>query len=213
MLRHAIKEVPNEDSSAYASNQHNELLDATIGDFANHDVNSSHFGNVAKSYGNSTSDNDDGDKEWEDSNLIKSDNQRERFVNSYKKIQKLEQMDQISQSPSQDPMLEYLKEVDRSKIPPHQIPFKSISSPRITFEESLNQTARKGLGLKSYYISDNFANAFSQNLRLNNGLTSLILCSTNLNDQSFAKLIENLPVKLKKLDISRNPNLTIKAYE
>ena len=86
MLRHAIKEVPNEDSSAYASNQHNVLLDATIANFAN----------VAKSYGNSTSDNNDGDKEWEDSNLIKSDNQRERFVNSYKKIQKLEQMDQIS---------------------------------------------------------------------------------------------------------------------
>ena len=34
-----------------------------------------------------------------------------------------------------------------------------------------------------------------------------------MNDQSFNYLLDNFPWKLKKLDISRNPTLTIKSYK
>jgi Leucine Rich repeat len=36
--------------------------------------------------------------------------------------------------------------------------------------------------------------------------------NTKLNDQTFHHLLDNFPWKLKKLDISKNPNLTIKSY-
>jgi Ran GTPase-activating protein (RanGAP) involved in mRNA processing and transport len=39
-----------------------------------------------------------------------------------------------------------------------------------------------------------------------------VLKSTNLTDSTFQKIIETLPQKLKKLDISYNPNLSLKSY-
>jgi hypothetical protein len=50
-------------------------------------------------------------------------------------------------------------------------------------------------------------------LRFNEGLKSLILSSTNLNDKSFQVLVKSLPATLRKLDLSRNPSLTIKSYQ
>lgn len=49
-------------------------------------------------------------------------------------------------------------------------------------------------------------------MKINRNLERLTLSNTKLNDLSFNHLLDNLPSKLKKLDISRNPLLTIKSY-
>jgi hypothetical protein len=50
-------------------------------------------------------------------------------------------------------------------------------------------------------------------LKINRNLERLTLHNTKLNDQSFHHLLENFPWKLKKLDISRNSDLTLKSYK
>ena len=51
------------------------------------------------------------------------------------------------------------------------------------------------------------------NLKYNNYLDILILQDNNISDYSFELLLKNIPPTVKKFDISRNTNLTVKSYE
>ena len=64
---------------------------------------------------------------------------------------------------------------------------------------------KRGLGVKSYYINPGFADAFSENLKLNKNLHSLALSNNKLVDSTFYQILDNLPPQLRKLDISKNP--------
>ena len=57
-------------------------------------------------------------------------------------------------------------------------------------------------------MNKGFTEAFSQNLKLNSHLKSLILRRTKLNDDTFGPIMDNFPQKIIKLDISHNTDLT-----
>jgi hypothetical protein len=44
-------------------------------------------------------------KQWAERNLVQSDSQRERFVKSYKQIEKIEETESYSPSPQKDPII------------------------------------------------------------------------------------------------------------
>lgn len=69
------------------------------------------------------------------------------------------------------------------------------------------------IALKSYYMNGGFADAFANMLKSNVNLSCLVLRNTRLSDDNFIKLGLNLPYHLKKLDISKNPELTMKSYQ
>jgi hypothetical protein len=68
------------------------------------------------------------------------------------------------------------------------------------------------IALKSYYINGGFADAFANMLKSNANLSCLVLKNTRLSDENLLKLAHNFPIHLKKLDLSKNPELTIKSY-
>jgi Leucine-rich repeat (LRR) protein len=67
--------------------------------------------------------------------------------------------------------------------------------------------------VKSYFINPGFADAFSESLKLNKNLHSLALSNNKLVDSTFYQILDNLPPNLKKLDISKNPLLSVKSYK
>lgn len=98
-------------------------------------------------------------------------------------------------------------------IKPARIAFKRNTKFKENEEDNEDQErAKASIALKSYYINNKFASAFSRNLQINDNLNSLILKRTNLTDANFQLLFSNIPVNLKKLDISKNPSLTIRSY-
>ncbi len=58
------------------------------------------------------------------------------------------------------------------------------------------------IGLKSFTLGTDIAEALALNLKLNTHLGILVLRNTNLNNQIFKLLLDSFPVGLKKLDIS-----------
>ncbi|CDW87404.1 UNKNOWN [Stylonychia lemnae] len=117
---------------------------------------------------------------WQEENVLKNEQQVEKFYDNYKKIEKIAEVDQNNPRQNlkdKNPIIEYLN-----------------------------------YNLKSFHVNLNFAKAFSENLKSNSKLTSLTLIRTNLNDQSFSCLMTNLPLKLQKLDVSGNSQLTVKSY-
>ena len=107
-------------------------------------------------------------------------------------------------------MVQYLKEVNRMHYPPLTLPFKKTFKLLQDGGESVKD--KSNLGLKSFHINENFAMAFSKNLRFNNSLYALFLKNTSLNDITFGYIVCCLPHGLKKLDLSYNPGLTPKSY-
>ena len=65
----------------------------------------------------------------------------------------------------------------------------------LAFKKSLNPD-NFGYNLKSFYINNEFAKAFSENLKSNVQLSSLTLVRNNLSDDKFASLLQSLPIKL-----------------
>jgi len=80
------------------------------------------------------------------------------------------------------------------------------------FKKQENKSKNFTYKLKSFYINKNYANAFSQNLKSNIHLKELKLTRNQLNDDSFLKILQNLPFSIKKLDVSYNTSLTAKSY-
>ncbi len=134
---------------------------------------------------------------WQDTSQIHDEKSLERFYDNYKKIQKIKQFEKISPEHLKNiknPLIEYLKQVDDDKDIPHVIAFKKPQNPEdFTYN------------LKSFYINDNFAKAFSENLKTNQKLSSLILTRNHLSDEKFSLMIKSLPIKLQRLDVSNNP--------
>lgn len=80
-------------------------------------------------------------------------------------------------------------------------------------EEAQDIYDKASIGLNSYNVTDQLAEAISQNLKSNYHLNALILKRTNLNDQSFKYILANIPQSLRKLDLSNNPSLSHKSYQ
>lgn len=74
-------------------------------------------------------------------------------------------------------------------------------------------SGKRGLGVKSYFINNDFAEAFSENLKVNKSLHSLALSNNKLSDTTFYQILDNMPPNLMRLDISQNPNLSMKSYK
>lgn len=66
----------------------------------------------------------------------------------------------------------------------------------IAFKKSSRGESDFAYNLKSFYINNSFAKAFSENLKTNNKLNSLILERNKLNDKSFSQLAFNIPTSL-----------------
>ncbi len=56
----------------------------------------------------------------------------------------------------------------------------------LAFKKSNRNDSDFGYNLKSFYINTNFAKAFSENLKSNSKLNSLILERNKLTDKSFS---------------------------
>ncbi len=80
--------------------------------------------------------------------------------------------------------MSYLKKAHERRVPPRKILFRKNyreqAENELDFAKPINT-----LALKSYYMNDGFAEAFSSNLKLNNNLNALILKNINLNDNNF----------------------------
>jgi hypothetical protein len=78
---------------------------------------------------------------------------------NYKKINKIIEKEALKKSKkSKNPMIQYLKHVNKNNLMPHMIAFKQNELNKDDFTYTL----------KSFYISLDFAIAFSQSLKLNN---------------------------------------------
>lgn len=112
-------------------------------------------------------------------------------------------MESFKQNPKykKNPILEYLKKINKEGGKPHMLAFKKHYNHE---DYSYN--------IKSFNINQNFAKAFSENLKTNTKLNSLVMVRTNLSDESLEQLIVNIPRKLQRLDISYNTQLTVKGY-
>ena len=62
-------------------------------------------------------------------------------------------------------------------------------------------------------MSNEFVDAFAENLRLNVKLNSLILNKTQLSDSALEQILKNVSIDLTKLEISYNEGLTVKSYK
>ena len=62
-------------------------------------------------------------------------------------------------------------------------------------------------------MSTRYAASITRSFRSMPGLQAVSLSSTLLTDEAFSLLIDNMPLMIKKLDISCNPNLTHKTYK
>lgn len=88
-------------------------------------------------------------------------------------------------------MYNYLREVNKSQQMPHMLAFK-------------NPDDEFGYNIRSFLVSENFAKAFSENIKLQSKLNSLTLSKTHLSDTSLCEILSNLPLDLMKLEISFN---------
>lgn len=84
---------------------------------------------------------------------------------------------------ARDPIAQYLIQTVNDNSKPARLAFKKNTKFKENEEDNEDQDkAKASIALKSYYISNKFASAFSKNLQINNNLNSLILMRTNLTD-------------------------------
>ena len=127
--------------------------------------------------------NQDSQKHWEKKNLLLNEEQLTKYVEDYKKIERLDEFQQASPVHKRDPIVSYLNKLTQKNHPPHKLPFAKGVKEDDDVESVVSE--RRGLGVKSYYINPTFAGAFSENLRYNRNLHSLALSNTKLVDSTF----------------------------
>lgn len=123
-------------------------------------------------------------------------------------------MELVDPKLAKDPVVQYLKQINKNHAKPISLPFQNRL--RQDDEEGMNEEeadkAKASIAMKSFYITGGFSKAFSKTLQLNSQLNTLVLRRTNMSDANFQVLIPNIHDKLKKLDLSKNPSLSIKSY-
>jgi hypothetical protein len=127
---------------------------------------------------------------------VDSDFQIKRFLNAYHNIERIQEIEEIAVleddellEHDKDPIIEYVRETYKKKLPPHKIAFKKQRmNPRDVNREEDDYEDIK-YDLTGITFSIRFAEAFSVNLKYNNYLDHIILRNNNLNDTSFALLI------------------------
>ena len=146
---------------------------------------------------------------------ISGEGQIKRFIKAYQNIERIEEIENSSQDSveNKDPIIQYLKNAHKNKMPPHKVAFKNKVMSK---EEQVSTEVEPDdivYNLKAININNQFAQAFAENLKVNQHLNYLILQGNKLNDKTFIELIKSFPSQIKKLDISHNPGLTIKSYK
>jgi len=68
------------------------------------------------------------------------------------------------------------------------------------------------IGLKSFAMNAEMAEALATNLKMNTHMSILVLRNTKLNSATFKQLFSFIPPALKKIDISMNPSLREDSY-
>ena len=89
----------------------------------------------------------------------------------------------------------YRNEVDKKMLLPRRMGFQS-------------EKEKKGyMFLKSFYIGDRYADAFSKGIKDHMTLKKINLSRCGLKDEGFIKIIQNTPFHLEELDVSENSQL------
>lgn len=103
---------------------------------------------------------------------------------------------------AKDPLTEFLDEIDKSKQLPKN--FGMIDCKGGSGEE---------INLKSFYIGDTYAAAFSKGIKNNPNIKHLNLRRNNLRDEGFEKIIEAVPDSIESIDVSYNEKISLKSYQ
>jgi hypothetical protein len=116
--------------------------------------------------GGHASDDSDDEENWEERNIVDSISKIKRFIDLQKRAaSKGEDLDDAVPEMAKDPIAQYLKETAVKQIKPARIAFKKNTKLNENEEENEDQVKVKAsLALKSYYMNDKFASAFSRNL-------------------------------------------------
>ena len=101
-------------------------------------------------------------------------------MRAFKNMDKINDIEDAERDPDEmyndhDPILEYVKETHKKKIAPHKLAFKerNIIHDKINTEEYENEEIV--YNLKGVTVTNEFAEAFSVNLKYNNYLDIIIL--------------------------------------
>lgn len=100
------------------------------------------------------------------------------------------------------PLTEFLNEIDKFKEFPKN--FGMMDYKGGTGEE---------INVKSFYIGDRYASAFSKGIKDNPAIKSLNLSRNNLKDEGFEKIIESVPDGIESIDLSNNDKISLKSYQ
>jgi len=75
------------------------------------------------------------------------------------------------------------------------------------------KTPASDINMKSFYMNDKYANAFTKSLCSNTYVEWLVISNNSLTDDKLFPIVTSIPKNLLYIDISGNPSLTYKAYE
>jgi hypothetical protein len=66
---------------------------------------------------------------WENKNLLLNEAALAKYVENYKKIERLDEFQQVSPVNRRDPIIAYLNKIKDKNHPPHKLPFKKPVCP------------------------------------------------------------------------------------
>jgi hypothetical protein len=97
------------------------------------------------------------------------------------------------------PLLKYLNEVDKKKRSPKGFGF-------------VHRKKNDEINLSSFYLRESYVDAFSSGMNLSSNIVKLNLSRNQLTTNRIIRIVNKVPLTLKELDISNNPNISIEAY-
>lgn len=100
-----------------------------------------------------------------------------------------------------NPLIEFLSAAEKEKV---MMKGMGISN---------KKSKANNIEMKSFFMNQQFANAFTKGLKTNSYVEKLTITANSLTDQKLHPIIMSLPDNLKYLDISGNPALTKASYE
>ena len=116
---------------------------------------------------------------------------------------------QNSKEASKSPIVEYLKQVEADKLPPHFLPFKYL-------KEYQAFAGSGGIGLKlqldSICISNLKAPSIASAIKNTPGLKCMSLVDCRLVEEAFTTILSSAPLTLFSLNLSQNEFLTATNY-
>lgn len=136
----------------------------------------------------------------------------QNYFTNLKYVTEQQRLDKKNPDHVTDPITQYIWCLDKKHRLPLAHPFKK-NKKFLRDEESKEILKRPLIGLKSFTMNADMAEALATNLKMNNHLSILVLRNTKLNSKTFKELFSKIPPALKKIDISMNPSLREGSYK